>query len=71
LEKRIYQLDSELIPISIDRGIKWAFTRSGFKLSRRGNPKLNVNKKFLSDIKLIRITINGYGVVTANEICHQ
>jgi D-cysteine desulfhydrase len=47
-------------------GFHW---RSGFKLSRRGNPKLNVNKKFqLSDIKLIRDYDKGLCVVTANEI---
>lgn len=72
LGKEIYQLDSELIPISIDKeelnGL--SLEEVVLNLVEEGTQKLNVNKKFqLSDIKLIRdYDEDGYGVVTANEI---
>lgn len=72
LGKEMYQLDSELIPISIDKeelnGL--SLEEVVLNLVEEGTQKLNVNKKFqLSDIKLIRdYDEDGYGVVTANEI---
>jgi len=72
LGKEIYQLDSELIPISIDKeelnGL--SLEEAVLNLIEEGTQKLNLNKKFhLSDIKLIRdYDKEGYGVATTNEI---
>ncbi|MEZ7500285.1 D-cysteine desulfhydrase family protein [Flavobacterium sp. Arc3] len=72
LGKEVYQLDSELIPISIDKEELNGLSLEEAVLNRIevGALKLNVNKKFnLSDIKLIRdYDKEGYGVVTTNEI---
>jgi D-cysteine desulfhydrase len=72
LGKEIYQLDSELIPISIDKDELHGLSLEEVVLNlvEEGTKKLNINKKFqLSDIKLIRdYDKYGYGVVTVNEI---
>lgn len=72
LGKEMYELNSELIPISIDKdeinGI--SLEEVVFNIIREGIQNLNINKKIqLSDIQLNRdYDNNGYGVVTNNEI---
>ncbi|MDO6437329.1 D-cysteine desulfhydrase family protein [Cyclobacterium sp. 1_MG-2023] len=72
LGKEIYNLNSELIPISIDKeetnGL--SLEEVVFNIVKEGLQKMNVNKKIqLSDIYLNRdYDKGGYGVVTKNEI---
>ena len=72
LGKEIYQLNSELIPISIDKDETNGLSLEEVVLNiiKEGGQKLNINKNFqLSDIRLNRdYDKDGYGVVTNNEI---
>lgn len=72
LGKEIYQLNSELIPINIDKDETNGLSLEEVVLNiiKEGLQKLNVNKKIqLSDIHLNRdYDKDGYGVVTNNEI---
>ena len=72
LGKEIYQLNSELIPISIDKDETNGLSLEEVVLNiiKEGFQKLNVDKKIqLTDIKLNRdYDKDGYGIVTNNEI---
>jgi len=72
LGKEIYKLDSELIPISIDKDETNGLSLEEvvFNIISEGIQKLNINKKIrFSDIQLNRDYDNdGYGIVTNNEI---
>ena len=72
LGKKIYKLDSELIPISIDKDETNGLSLEEvvFNIISEGIQKLNINKKIrFSDIQLNRDYDNdGYGIVTNNEI---
>ncbi len=72
LGKEMYQLNSELIPISIDKDETNGLSLEEVVLNiiKEGLQKLNINKEIqLSDIYLNRdYDKNGYGVVTNNEI---
>jgi D-cysteine desulfhydrase len=72
LGKEIYELNSELIPISIDKDETngHSLEEVVFKIVKEGIQKLNINKNIqLSDIQLNRdYDKDGYGVVTNNEI---
>lgn len=72
LGKEIYQLNSELIPISIDKDETNGLSLEEVVLNiiKEGFQKLNVDKKIqLTDIQLNRdYDKDGYGIVTNNEI---
>lgn len=72
LGKEIYQLNSELIPISIDKDETNGLSLEEVVLNiiKEGFQKLNINKKIhFSDIQLNRdYDKTGYGVVSNNEI---